>query len=270
MPGKMESTAEASYESALREKEAGNACFASNPDLALERYVRALKLLGGEDSVVVATADANALACKVHTNAAAAALKIGDVAGAMDHCKLALAIDARNVKALFRMAEGLKRSGSYREAYAYLERALLVEENNEDIKEAMDECEDLLEFQEGSSDDLIVDDDEDLLAGSPGAEAELPDEVREAALLKIEELREDVLGNVREHVMLSHGSNAFGRIDIVDAFKSSGNLASALKFVRSQHFSSTAQFAVSAPLSLSLSLSLISDQIRSDPIRRDS
>ena len=189
---------------------------------------------------------------------------------AITHCKLALAIDAKNVKALFRRAECLKRLGKYAEALEQLERALLLENNNEAIRESMDDCEDLLDQLHATGG--VHDDagsrssrarEEDLCREDENA---LPDDVVVAAETKLEEIRDKVLlggqAGVSEHVMLNHGSNTFGMIEIKDAFQSPSNLSSALQFVRSQHFTATAKYAVSlyskentnANQSLSLSL----------------
>ena len=234
------------FEQALGEKACGNTHFAAG-DYARARDSYDLALSFLRDGFV-ATKEANELAAKVHTNAAAACIKLGDPLGAIEHCQLAIAIDPRNVKALFRKAESLKSLGRYSEALAQLERALLLEENNEEIKESMDECEDLIDFQDhGGAFESRHDFD------PPGVDADkeeqqLPEEALAAAHAKLEELTEEILGGratVEEHVMLNHGEAKFGKFDIKDAFFSPSNLSSALEFVRGQHFTSSAKFAVS-------------------------
>jgi len=121
-----------------------------------------------------------------------------------------------------------------------------LEENNEEIKESMDECEDLIEFQDhGGAFESRHDFD------PPGIDADkeeqqLPEEALAAAHAKLEELTEEILGGratVEEHVMLNHGEAKFGKFDIKDAFFSPSNLSSALEFVRGQHFTASAKFA---------------------------
>jgi len=247
-----ESRHEEEYVAAVAEKDAGNKHFSAGEyERAKGSYLLALNLLQDGGNPVV-TREANDLACKLHTNAAAVFIKLGDPLSAIEHCKLALAIDKRNVKALFRRAECLKSLGHYSEALVQLERALLIEENNEEIKESMDECEDLLEFQEHAE----TFEGEDLgAAQSPAAgdgsdRRELPEDVLLALESKISGLRDEVLGGraeVDEHVMLNHGESKFGMIEIKDAFMGPSNLSSALQFVRGQHLTATAKFAVSGP-----------------------
>jgi tetratricopeptide (TPR) repeat protein len=228
--------------------------------------LKALTVL--QQQTIVVAKDANELVSKLHSNLGAVAVKQDQAEEAIEHCKLALAIDGTNVKALFRRAEGLKMLGRYQEALGQLEKALLVEENNEEIREAMDDCEDLIDLAGGDSMASLSIDPQEEDHGDPAA-PELPEDVLVAVQAKIDELRSSIYmkgkegkqnggrllqhqgdteeeeeeGLVKEHIMLNHGDGKVGMVEIRDAFMSPSNLASATAFVRSQHFTATARYA---------------------------
>ncbi len=224
-------------------------------------------LQGGE---VVAAPEANALACKLHANAAAALLKELEVEGAIEHCRLAVAIDARNVKALFRWGECLKYLQDYEGALDKLSHALLVDESNEAVRESMDQCEDLLEWADPLEANGGSGDGHGGHGGAgPGGEEgrELPLEVAQAAEARCQYIREqltsdraDPAGNddvfersgkdsgegestleLVEHLMLNHSPSNFGMIQTRDAFRSAEDLRRAMAFVRQQHFTAAAK-----------------------------
>ena len=244
---------------ALRERELGNACYMNaRYEMAEAHYARCLDALQAPD--VIAIAPANACARAAHANLAACALKRGRYEAAARHADLALAIDPRDVKALFRKGEALRLSGRYEEALRALGAALCLDEDSEDVRAAMDECEDRLE-------DLAPQN----AAGRPPPrtpEAAAPRPLRLTEALR--GLAEDRMQAAREaygtdpaalgpHVCLAHpdGDDALGgggggapdgfRIGVIKidgAFESPAALREALGFVRSQHFVHTAHAAV--------------------------
>ena len=61
-------------------------------------------------------------------------MKLNKPEDALSSCKEALELDARNVKALYRVAMAFKMQEKYPDAVNYLQQVLEIDENNETAK----------------------------------------------------------------------------------------------------------------------------------------
>ena len=70
----------------------------------------------------------------IYSNKAQCFLKLNKPEDALSSCKEALELDARNVKALYRVAMAFKMQEKYPDAVNYLQQVLEIDENNETAK----------------------------------------------------------------------------------------------------------------------------------------
>mmetsp|Transcript_6045 Transcript_6045/g.9002 ORF Transcript_6045/g.9002 Transcript_6045/m.9002 type:complete len:292 (+) Transcript_6045:3-878(+) len=108
---------------------------------AIEKYKRGVSLVKdlaqGEEEGAIGDkgAAATALCLSLTLNCAMARLKANmEYKEAIDDCKLALSLDSKNIKALFRMGQAYCKKGDYDEAKKQLDLLLEIEPGNTDAE----------------------------------------------------------------------------------------------------------------------------------------
>ena len=131
------------HEVAQSFRETGNDLFRQNEFYsAIKKYEKGIQLLETcrVQNVVEEKKMNNALLL-LYMNASLCALKLGQGARAKRYGRKALDIDPKNIKAVFRIAQGFKKEGDFAKAREWYLRAQRQEPNNADIKVALQKLE---------------------------------------------------------------------------------------------------------------------------------
>lgn len=240
-------------------KAKGNAAFKQGAhSAAVKAWEEALQLLLGKH--VAATPKAQDVAIALQNNLAAAYIKLEQYKNAILQCDRTVVMDRNNVKALFRRAEAHRALKQYSKALVDLEKARSLEPRNRDVVCALEEVEDLLDFE---GDGPLEDEGEEAEAAGPGSQhaddgegAELDpsgipqDQIDFATKMMDMYAREFVdsgeLPSViyMRHMNIDGQDEGTGKVIIEDAFTSSETLEDSMTFVRGQHFTASARSSV--------------------------